>query len=59
MSVEIAESCLKWFGYVRRRGERYLGKRFLEMGLPGWKKRGRPTTRWMDNIRKDLKAAGG
>lgn len=52
------EARLRWFGHVIRRDERYIGRRMLEMELPGRRKRGRPKRRYMDSISEDLKAAG-
>ena len=43
------ESRLKWYGYVLRREEEYVGKRVMVMEVP-WKRRiGRPKRRWLDN----------
>ena len=32
---------LRWYGHVKRREEDYVGKRMMEMALPGRRKRGR------------------
>ena len=49
---------LRWYGHVRRREEGYVGKRMLEMTVPGRRNRGRPRRRWMDLAREDMKRVG-
>lgn len=49
---------LRWYGHVRRREESYVGKKMLEMAVPGRRKRGRPRRRWMDLAREDMKRVG-
>ena len=51
---KVQERRLEWFGHVERRNDNYIGKRVMNMGVPGPRRRGRPRTRWMDNIRKDM-----
>ena len=41
---------LHWYGHVKRREEHYVGKRMMEMAVPGRRKRGRPRRRWMDLV---------
>ena len=45
---------LLWYGHVKRREEDYVGKRMMEMAVPGIRKRGRPKRRWMDLVREDM-----
>ena len=49
---------LCWFGPIKRREEDYVGKRMIEMAVPGRRKRGRPRRRWMDLVREDMKRVG-
>ena len=44
---------LRWYGHVKRREKDYVGKRMMEMAVPGRRKRGRPRRRWMDLVRED------
>ena len=41
-----------------RSDEEYVGKRVMEMEVPGRLNRGRPKRRWMDSIRDDLREKG-
>ena len=49
---------LRWDGHVKRREEDYVGKRMLEMAVPGIRKRGRPKRRWTDLVREDMEKVG-
>ena len=51
------EARLSWFGHVRRSDAGYIGRRMLEMELPGKRKRGRPKRRFMDVVREDMQVA--
>ena len=48
---------LLWYEHVKRT-EDYVGKRMMEMAVPGRRKRGRPRRRWMDLVRKDMERVG-
>ena len=54
ISKKVQESRLKWYGHVLRREDEYVGKRVLGVEMPGKRRRGRPTRRWMDTIGNDL-----
>ena len=49
---------LRWYGHLKRREEGYMGKRMMEMAVPGRRKRGRPRRRSMDLARDDMKRVG-
>ena len=55
ISKKIQERRLQWYGHVRRREDGYVGRRVMEMEVPGRRRRGRPKQRWMDNIGEDMK----
>ncbi|KAK3556562.1 hypothetical protein QTP70_009536 [Hemibagrus guttatus] len=52
------EARLRWFGHVQRRESEYIGRRMLDMELPGRRQRGRPKRRYMDEINEDMKLVG-
>ena len=54
----LREARLRWYGHVQRRDEEYIGKRMLEMQLPGNRRRGRPRRRFMDGVLEDMKIVG-
>ncbi|KAK3555149.1 hypothetical protein QTP86_009988 [Hemibagrus guttatus] len=47
---KVRETRLRWFGHVQRRESEYIGRRMLDMELPGRRQRGRPKR--SDQIRK-------
>ncbi|KAK3569568.1 hypothetical protein QTP86_001618 [Hemibagrus guttatus] len=55
---KVREARLRWFGHVQRRESEYIGRRMLDMGLPGRRQRGRPKKRYMDGINEDMKLVG-
>jgi hypothetical protein len=52
------EARLRWFGHVHRRDSKYIGKRMLNLELPGKRARGRPKRRFMDVVKEDMKEVG-
>ncbi|KAK3549087.1 hypothetical protein QTP70_031342 [Hemibagrus guttatus] len=55
---KVREARLRWFGHVQRRESEYIGRRMLNMELPGRRQRGRPKRRYMDGINEDMKLVG-
>ncbi|KAK3553075.1 hypothetical protein QTP86_031165, partial [Hemibagrus guttatus] len=55
---KVREARLRWFGHVQRRESEYIGRRMLDMKLPGRRQRGRPKRRYMDGINEDMKLVG-
>ena len=53
-SKKAQEARLRWYGHVKRRDEEYVGRKMLEMEIPGRRRRGRPKKRWKDCIREDM-----
>jgi len=58
LGAKIREARLRWFGHVLRRETEYIGRRMLEMDLPGRRRRGRPKRRYMDAVKEDLNEVG-
>ncbi|KAK3513112.1 hypothetical protein QTP70_001685 [Hemibagrus guttatus] len=55
---KVREARLRWFGHVQRRESEYIGRRMLDMELPGRRQRERPKRRYMDGINEDMKLVG-
>ncbi|KAK3520398.1 hypothetical protein QTP70_024152, partial [Hemibagrus guttatus] len=53
---KVREARLRWFGHVQRRESEYIGRRMLDMELPGRRQRGRPM--YMDGINEDMQLVG-
>ena len=58
ISRKVRESRLRWYGHVKRREDAYVGRRVLEMELPGKRKVGRPKRRFMDAVKEGMKEVG-
>ena len=55
---KLRDATLRWYGHMKRREEGYLGKRMMEMAVPGRRKRERPRRRWMNLAREDMERIG-
>ena len=55
---KLRDAMLRWFGHVKRKEEGYVGKRMMEIVVPGRRKRGRPRRRWMDWARENMEKVG-
>ena len=45
-------------GHVMRRDQDYMGRKMMEMALPGKRKGGRPKRRFLDVVKKDMGKVG-
>ena len=57
LGMKTREGRLRWYGHVMRRDQEYVGRRMMEMELPGKRKRGRPKRRFLDVV-KDMGEVG-
>jgi hypothetical protein len=55
---DIERNRLKWYGHVMCMADERIPKRMLEMKLSGRRPRGRPRTRWMDQVMRDVEKRG-
>ena len=56
--MKMREGRLRWYGHVMRRDQEYIGRRIMEMELPGKRKRGRPKRRFLDVVKEDMGEVG-
>ena len=50
---------LRWLGHVQRMEENIISKRVLYMNSGTTRLRGRPRSRWQDEVREDGRIVGG
>ena len=58
LGMKMRENRLRWDGHVMRRGQDYIGRKIMEMELPGKRKRGRPKRRFLDVVKEDIRKVG-
>jgi len=56
-TVKLNRLC--WFGHVQRMEENKIPKNILYMNLETLRLRGRPRSRWQDEVREDGRIVGG
>ena len=55
--MKMRKSRQRWYGYVMRRDQEYVG-RVIEMELLGKRKRGQPKRRLLHVVKKNMKEVG-
>ena len=58
VSRKVQEGRLRWFGHMMRREEEYVGRRVMNLEVPGRRRRGRPRMRWRDCVENDMREKG-
>ena len=58
ITTHLMQKRLRWYGHVRRRHDSHMTRAVLDMVVEGVRPRGRPTLRYMDTIRRDIKKKG-
>ena len=58
LGMKMREGRLKLYGHVMKRDQEYVGRKMMEMELPGKRKRGRPKRRFLDVVKEDMEEVG-
>ena len=58
LGMKMREGRLRLYGHVMRRYQEYVGRKMMEMELPGKRRRGRPKRRFLDVVKEDMKEVG-
>ena len=58
LGMKMAEGRLSWYEHVMRRDQEYVGRKVMEMELPGKRKKGRPKRRFLDVAKEDVGEVG-
>ena len=58
LGMKLREGRLRWYGHVMRKDQEYVGRKMMEMELPGKRKRGRPKRRFLDVVKEDMEEVG-
>ena len=54
LGMKMRKGRLRWYGHVMKRDQEYVGRRVMEMELPGKRKRGRPKRRFLNVVKEDM-----
>ena len=54
LGMKMREGRLRWYEHVMRRDQEYVGRKMMEMELPGKRKRGRPKRRFVDVVKENM-----
>ena len=58
LGMKMREGRLRWYGHVMRRDHDYIGRKMMEIELPGKRKRGRPKRTFLDVVNEDMEEVG-
>ena len=55
LGMKMRKGRLRWYGYVIRRDQKYVGRKMMEMDLPEKRKRGRSKKIFLDVVKEDIR----
>ena len=54
LGMKMRKDRLRWYGHVMKRDQEYVGRKMMEMELPGKRRRGRAKRRFLDVVKEDM-----
>ena len=58
LKMKMREGSLRWYGHVMKRDKENVGRKMIEMELPGKRKRGRPKRKFLKLVKEDMGEVG-
>ena len=58
LGMKMKEGRLRWYRHVIRRDQEYVGRKMMEMELPGKRRRRRPKRRFLDVVKEGMRKVG-
>ena len=58
LGMKLRQGRLRWYGHVMRRDQEHIGRKMMEIELPGKRRRGRPKRRFLDVVKEDMGEVG-
>ena len=58
LGMKMREGRLRWYGHVMRIDQEYVGRRMMEMELPGKRRRGRSKRKFLNVVKEDMGEIG-
>ena len=58
LGMKMREGRLSRFGHFMRRDQEYIGRKMMEMELPGKRRRGKPKRRFLGVVKEDIGEVG-
>ena len=54
LGMKMRQGRLRWYGHIMRRDQEHIGRKMMEMELPGKRRRGRSKRRFLDVVKEDM-----
>ena len=58
LGMKMREGRLRWYGHVMKRDQDYVGRKMMEMEVPGKRGSGRPKRRFLDVVKENMGEVG-
>ena len=58
LGMKMREGRLRWYEHFMKRNQEYVGRKMMEMEVPGKRGSGRPKRQFLDVVKKDMGKVG-